>query len=100
MPILIALLAIAGGGVQAVPLPVRLTLFAALAVLAIGALVVGAREQWREGDIPGPVDARRWWGMARVLLPLEAAVGLVVLVSAGLAGGPVPPTTPRDGPPP
>jgi hypothetical protein len=29
MPIVIALLAIAGGGVQAVPLPVRLTLFAA-----------------------------------------------------------------------
>jgi ABC-type branched-subunit amino acid transport system substrate-binding protein len=99
MPILTALLAM-GGGVQAVPLPVRVTLFVALAVLAVGALVVGAREQWREGELPGPVDARQWWGTARVLLPLEAAVGLVLLVSAGLAGDTVPPTTPAGGPPP
>ncbi len=39
------------------------------------------------GDIPGRVDAAGWWRMARVLLPLEAAVGLVALVSAALLGG-------------
>ena len=71
----------------ALPLSVRVGLFAALAVLAVGTLIIGAREQWREGDIPGPQDARSWWRMARLLLPLEAAVGLVALVSAAALGG-------------
>jgi len=73
--------------VTALPLSVRVGLFAALAVLAVGTLIIGAREQWREGDIPGPQDARSWWRMARLLLPLEAAVGLVALVSAAALGG-------------
>ena len=74
----------------ALPLSVRVGLFAALAVVAVGSLVIGAREQWREGDIPGPHDTRSWWRTARLLLPVEAAVGLVALVSAvafGQSGG-------------
>ena len=82
----------------ALPLSVRVGLFAALAVIAVGSLVIGAREQWREGDIPGPQDTRSWWRMARLLLPLEAAVGLVALVSAaafgGSGGSPSPPAAP------
>ncbi len=83
-----------GGGIEALPLPVRAGLLAALAILAIGTLALGAREQWREGDLPAPVDAHHWWRAARVLLPLEAGVGLVALVSAAVLGGVATPPAP------
>ncbi|HEX3607192.1 MAG TPA: hypothetical protein VH134_14825, partial [Candidatus Dormibacteraeota bacterium] len=81
-----------GGGIQALPLSVRAGLFAALATLAAGTLLLGARAQWRAGDAePGaPLDSEQWWRAARVLLPLEAAVGLVALVSAAILGGGAP----------
>lgn len=88
--------AVTGGGIEALPLSVRAGLFAALAVLALGALLLGAREQWRDGDLSTPVDADRWWRTARLLLPLEAGVGLVALVSAAILGGVA--TTPGPAP--